>query len=134
MVFYNQAFSVNLNSLSANHTLWWNTLKQYFGKLPHNLFKCLIILWDYSKGLVTHNDILKIYRNIQYSKNIYKCNMVKNVLTYIKRSHFYSKNNFCIMNKIKLVWFYSLYRSFWVKHNKASLVQNMLFYFLNSIT
>ena len=25
---------------------------------------------------------------------------------------FYSKNNFCIINKIKLVWFYSLYRNY----------------------
>ena len=44
------------------------------------------------KGLVTHNDILKIYRIIQYSRNILKCNVIKHVLKYMKRSHFYSKN------------------------------------------
>ena len=44
------------------------------------------------KGVVTHNDILKIYRIIQYSRNILKCNVIKHVLKYMKRSHFYSKN------------------------------------------
>ena len=44
------------------------------------------------KGLVTHNDILKIYRIIQYPRNILKCNVIKHVLKYMKRSHFYSKN------------------------------------------
>ena len=34
---------------------------------------------NWCKGLVTHNDILKIYGIIQYSKNIFKCNMVKNI-------------------------------------------------------
>ena len=35
------------------------------------------------KGLVTHNDILKIYRIIKYFKNIFKCNMVTNMATSI---------------------------------------------------
>ena len=42
-----------------------------------------------SKGLLTHDDIMKMYRIIQYSKDIFKCNM------YVwKRSHFYSKKYF----------------------------------------
>ena len=31
------------------------------------------------KGLVTHSDILKIYRIVQYSKSISQCNIVKNI-------------------------------------------------------
>ena len=31
------------------------------------------------KVLVTLNEILKIYRIIQYFKNIFKCDMVKNI-------------------------------------------------------
>ena len=43
------------------------------------------------KGLVTHNDILKIYRIIQYSKNIFKCNMVKNIFKIYKKITFLLK-------------------------------------------
>ena len=32
-----------------------------------------------TSGVVTHNEILKIYRIIQYFKNIFKRNMVKNI-------------------------------------------------------
>ena len=43
------------------------------------------------KGLVTHNDILKIYRIIQYSKNIFKCNMIKNIFKICKKITFLLK-------------------------------------------
>ena len=46
-----------------------------------------IILYS-SKGLVTHNYILKIHRVIQYSKNIFKCNLVKNILKIYKKITF----------------------------------------------
>ena len=41
------------------------------------------------------------------------------------------KKKFCLISKIRPVWFYSLDRNyfFWVKHNETSLVQNMLFCF-----
>ena len=52
--------------------------------------------WKY-KGLVTHNDILKICRITQYSKNIFKYAVVKNIFKILKRLHFYSKSNFCII-------------------------------------
>ena len=41
-------------------------------------------------GLVTH-DILKIYEIIQYSKNIFKCNMVKNSFEIYKKTTFLLK-------------------------------------------
>ena len=44
-----------------------------------------------SKGLVTHNNILKICRIIQYSKNIFKCNMVKNIFKIYKKVTFLLK-------------------------------------------
>ena len=43
------------------------------------------------KGLVTHNNILKIYRTTQYSKNISKCNMVKNILKIYEKITFLLK-------------------------------------------
>ena len=43
------------------------------------------------KGLITNNDILKIYRIIKYFKDISKRNMVKNIFKIKKRSYFYSK-------------------------------------------
>ena len=43
------------------------------------------------KGFVTHNDILKIYRIIQYSKNIFECNMVKNIFKIYKKITFFLK-------------------------------------------
>ena len=43
------------------------------------------------KGLVTHNDILKIYRIIQYSRNIFKCNNAKNILKIYKKITFLLK-------------------------------------------
>ena len=46
---------------------------------------------ELSKGLVTHNHILKIYRIIQYSKNVFKCNMVKNILKIYKKITFLLK-------------------------------------------
>ena len=55
------------------------------------------------KGLVTHNDIQKIYRIIQYFKNIFKCNMVKNIFKIYKDKIFTQKNNFCVINKVKPV-------------------------------
>ena len=51
------------------------------------------------KGLITHNDILNIYRIIQYFKNIFKFNIVKNIFKMYKKITFLlKKNNFCIMN------------------------------------
>ena len=65
------------------------------------------------EGLVTHNNILKTSRIIQYFKNIFKCNMVKNIFKIYKKITFLLKKNyFCKMNKIKPVWFYSLYRNY----------------------
>ena len=40
---------------------------------------------------ITHNDILKIYRIIQYSKNIFKYNMVKNIFKIYKNNIFLLK-------------------------------------------
>ena len=40
---------------------------------------------------------------------------------------FTQKNNFCIMNKIKLVWFYSLYR------NLFFLIKNVIFLYILKI-
>ena len=61
------------------------------------------------KGLVTHNDILKIYTIIQYLKNIFRCNMVKNIFRIMKNDHIFTQKIFFLyMNKIKPVWFYSL--------------------------
>ena len=45
----------------------------------------------YSKGLVTHNDIPKIYRIFQYSKDIFKCNMVKNIFKIYEKIVFTQK-------------------------------------------
>ena len=41
---------------------------------------CIFVHLHLALGLVTHNDIPKIYIIIQYFKNIFKCNMVKNIL------------------------------------------------------
>ena len=38
-----------------------------------------------------HNDILKKYRIIQYSKNIFKCNMAKNIFKMYKKIIFLLK-------------------------------------------
>ena len=43
------------------------------------------------KGLVTHNDILKTYIIIQYFKNIFKRNMVKNIFKIYKMIRFLLK-------------------------------------------
>ena len=48
------------------------------------------------KELVTHHDILKIYRIIQYSKNIFKCNMVKNILKIYKKIIYLLKKIICV--------------------------------------
>ena len=44
-----------------------------------------------SLGIVTHNDILKIYRIVQYFKNIFKCNTVKNIFKIYKQITFLLK-------------------------------------------
>ena len=46
--------------------------------------------WKY-KGLVTHNDILKICRITQYSKNIFKYAVVKNIFKIYKKITFLLK-------------------------------------------
>ena len=51
---------------------------------------------DSLKGLVTHSDILKIYRIIQYSKGIFKCNMVKNIFKMYKKITFLLKKVFSV--------------------------------------
>ena len=38
------------------------------------------------------------------------------------------KNNFCIMNKIKLVWFYSLYRNYFLNKNVIFLYILKIFF------
>ena len=43
------------------------------------------------KVLVTLKEILKIYRIIQYFKNIFKCNMVKNIFKIDKKIAFLLK-------------------------------------------
>ena len=45
----------------------------------------------FPKGLVTHNDILKIYRVIQYFKNIFKCDMVKDIFKIYEKITFLLK-------------------------------------------
>ena len=59
------------------------------GCSPVNLLH--IFRTPFPKGLVTHSDILKIYRIIQYSKNIFKCNMVKNIFKIYKNIKFLLK-------------------------------------------
>ena len=46
-LFYSHFLSESFNPLSANVTKWWNTLKQFVGKLPTN---CLSV-FDYFVGL-----------------------------------------------------------------------------------
>ena len=41
---------------------------------------------------------------------------------------FTQKNNFCIMNKIKLVWFYSLYINYFLNKNTIFLCFKNIFY------
>ena len=41
---------------------------------------------------------------------------------------FYSKNNFCTMNEIKLVWFYSLHRNFFLSKNVIFLYILKIFF------
>ena len=53
--------------------------------------------------IVTHNDILKRYKLFDILKIFSSVTWQKIFLKYIKRSYFYSKNNFCIMKKIKPV-------------------------------
>ena len=44
--------------------------------------------------------------------------MVRNIFRLYKKDHtFTKKNNFCITNKIKLPWFYSLYRNYVFEFN-----------------
>ena len=51
-----------------------------------------------------HTTIFNILKIIQYSKNILKCNIVKNIFKIYKKITFVlKKKNFCIINKIKLV-------------------------------
>ena len=64
----------------------WNLLKANSRDSVSLLTTC-----NMSKGLVTHNDILKIYRIIQYFKNIVKCNMVKNIFKTYKKITFLLK-------------------------------------------
>ena len=54
------------------------------------------------KGLVTHNDILKIYRIIQYSKNIFKCNIVKNIFKIYKKIKFLLQKIICVKHKYNI--------------------------------
>ena len=44
---------------------------------------------------------------------------------------FTQKNNFCIMNKIKLVWFYSLYRNFFLSKNIFLYILEIFFTMLH---
>ena len=75
-----------------------------FLKVNQSLYIHLHQLNSLFKRLVTHNDILKIYKIIQYSENIFKCNMGKNIFKIYKKITFLlKKKNFCIMNKIILV-------------------------------
>ena len=57
------------------------------------------------------------YRIIQYSQNIFKCNMVKKIGIYKTITFLFKNNNLCIMNKIKPTWFYSLYRNYFCEQN-----------------
>ena len=73
--------------------------------------------WTFNLLILITHDVLKIYRIIQYSKDIFKCNMVKN--------NFFFSNQFNFIHYTEII--------FWVKHNKVALVQNIIFCFLNSM-
>ena len=62
-----------------------------FLKVNQSLYIHLHQLNSLFKGLVTHNDILKIYRIIQHSKNIFKCNMGKNIFKIYQKLTFLLK-------------------------------------------
>ena len=49
------------------------------------------VIYD-CQGLVTHYDFLKIYRIIQYFRNTFKSNMVKNIFKVYKKTTFLLKN------------------------------------------
>ena len=55
--------------------------------------------------LVTHNDILKIYRLFNILEMLSSVTWQKIFLKYIKYHIFTQKNKFCIMKNIKPVWF-----------------------------
>ena len=97
----------NLNSRSAiaNKLFFYTALPIIFTTCTRNGFKKLHCEWTFIlcetslvlkkrqvfKGLVTHNDILKIYRIIQYFKNIFKRNMVKIIFKIYKKIRFLLK-------------------------------------------
>ena len=72
--------------------------------------------------LATHYNILKIYGIIQYSTNIFKCNLVKIIF------EIYKKITFLLKKIISVLWIKSSQFDFihyieiiifWVKHNEA---------------
>ena len=71
------------------------TVRAYWPIYPFIFCIFLVVnpasLLSYSEGLVTHNDILKICRIIQYSKNNFKYNMVKNSFKIYKKITFLPK-------------------------------------------
>ena len=74
---------------------------------------------------------LKIYRLFKILKVFSSVTCQKIFLDYIKRLHFYSKKIFCIKNKIKPVWFYSLCRNYfvWVKQWSLTCAEYVPFVF-----
>ena len=70
-----------------------------------------------------HNDILKIYRIIQYFRNICKCNMVKKFFRMYKMFTSFCKFDFIHYAKI----------IFLSKTQSRLTCANMVFYFLNSM-
>ena len=84
MKFVLKKIDQRFKKINAHFHFAW--LINYFA--IENLLCDQIIMY---KGLIIQNDILKIYRSIQYSKNIFKCNMVKNIFKIYQKVTFLLK-------------------------------------------
>ena len=76
-----------------------------------------------------HNDILKIYRIIQYFRNICKCNMVKKFFRMYKMFTFLLKK--IVSAKFDFIHYAKII--FLSKTQSRLTCANMVFYFLNSM-
>ena len=95
---------IRKKTLAASPILLFNKNQKYV--LP--LFSILNKWTLYQKGLYKSRFFLFLRHTIQKQKNIF-CTSEASLC-------FTQKKNFCRMNKIKLVWFYSLYRNYLKPH------------------
>ena len=77
-----------------------------------SLFFFFIVLVDTFYQKVLYNSCLLLFFCVM------KFRKQNNIFCTSKASLWFNqKNNFCIMNKIKLIWFYSLYRNYFFNKN-----------------